>query len=67
MMTYPLENLSHLQEYAFFNLKITIFKDYRCEDLCLILLNIYLAQMEIFLNSHPRDEGLNIANIKFIF
>lgn len=48
MMTYPLENLSHLQEYAFFNLKITIFKDYRCEDLCLILLNIYLAQMEIF-------------------
>lgn len=67
MMTYPLENFPGLQEYAYLNLKIAIFEDSTYEDWCLILLNIYLAQMEIFLNSHPRVEGLNMANIKFIF
>ena len=34
MMTYPLENLLRLQEYAYFSLKITVFEDSRYEDWC---------------------------------
>lgn len=56
MMTYPLENLHGFQEYAYFSLKITTFEDYRYEDYYLILLNRYVAQIEIFSHSHLSNE-----------
>lgn len=50
MMMCPLENIQGLQEYVHFHLKIIIFEDSMSinEKWCLILLNVYLGQVEIF-------------------